>query len=65
MLLIKESCNLNGQKHILVNHLKVQVIHEKDIFYLRIQLIFRSELLLMWQYYPRPTKFTSGKSRHV
>ena len=49
--MIKESCNLIGQEHILVNHLKASVIHDKEmLFSLRLQLIFRSALLLLWQY---------------
>ena len=32
-LMIKESCNLTGQEQILVNHLKVYVINDKNTFF--------------------------------
>ena len=48
--MIKESCNLIGQYHILGKSLKVY--DKKTLFPAGIQLIFHSELLIMWPNQP-------------
>ena len=46
--MIKEYCNLLGEKVVLVIHFKVNVVHEKKTFSpLKIKLISHSELLIM------------------
>ena len=54
MLMIKESCNLIGQEHILVNHSKVYAVYDKKkLSLLRIQIIFLSDLLLLEPNHPQ------------
>ena len=51
--MIEELCNPTGQEHILVNYLEVNLIHDKmSLYFLRIQLIFNPELLLLRPYHP-------------
>ena len=71
--MIKESYSWIGQqKDILVNHLKVNVMHEdkRHFFPSRIQLIFHSELLLITFNYFSPGNTNKshgapGNSRQV
>ena len=60
--MIKESCDLTGQEHILVTPLKVCVIHDK-------MTLFSLEFIMLHYFYCghttlRPTKFSPGKSKH-
>ena len=53
ILMIKELCNLIGQKEILVNQFKVYVTYDKKtLFSRRVQIIFHSELFMMRQKTP-------------
>ena len=65
ILMVYESSNLLGREQILVNQLKVYVIHDKNTFFLRIQLIFPSKLLQCDHATPWSTKFTPGKSKNA
>ena len=50
--MIKESCNLMGKEYIYVTRLKAYVIHYNNtILFLRTQLIFHSEIFLLWPYH--------------
>ena len=55
--MIKKSCNLIGQEHILVNHSVVSAVHDKKTLF---PLEFKCS-----QTTPRPIKFTLHKSGHV
>ena len=64
--MIKKPCNVIGQEHILVIHLKVYVIRDKKTLF---PFEFNKSFIRNYFYCDhnnlRPIKFTPGKPRHA